>query len=126
MDNKKIIEDVLMKFVDVNLSSDSARQWIASEICKKLEEPGYEAEQLFSTEKRERGIFEEQLLNIESTNQKTRELVQEESKLRNQQLKEFDKEINQSKNVKTKQKKVVSKKPKKTLKNIRKPRGKFL
>ena len=131
MDRKKIITGVLSEFYTTNLASESAREWIADEIIKKLDNPDHQVSDLYSSEKKEKGVFEDYLSNNGLHNdiierQKAFE-AQEKNKMSQQKEvveKRASKPVKQSKPKPKKQTK--AKPPRKTLKNIRKPRGKFL
>ena len=133
MDKKKIITDVLFNFYNVNLASDSAREWIASEIIKKLDNPEHKTQDLYESQSTQRGIFEEYL----SSGQQQKELEKQQESFRNQseqKVMEVEKEVVQTKKeVEKKPKKIkpkrttpIKKTKTKNLKNLRKPRGKFL
>ena len=123
MDNKKIIVEVLSKFFNVNLASDSAREWIADEICKKLDNPSHNVNQLHQDVVQKKGVFEEYLKNIDEENKKIEKIREDEMLMREKQSQEM------SKNEKVKTEKAISKnrrKPKKSLKGIKKPGRDFL
>ena len=63
MNKKKIITDVLFNFYNTNLASEAAREWIADEIIKKLDNPEHEIRDVLQSEPIKKGHFEEYLSN---------------------------------------------------------------
>ena len=121
MDNKKIIMEVLGRFYDVNLSSESAREWVANEIAQKIEDseysvksPGYERKDVDSNTK---GVFEQHMSNLDSINDEISENMKNQIK---------SKQDNAVKAVKKPKKVVKPTKKNKTLKGITKPGSKFI
>ena len=133
MDKKKIISDVLFEFYDTNLASESARDWIADEIVKKLDNPEYKVRDVLQSEPTTKGIFEEYLSNrgVEKDAEERQKTFKEQLESNRLQKKdeseaETAKPVKSSKKTPSPKKPTRGRKPTKNLKNIRKPRGKFL
>ena len=133
MNKKKIITDVLFNFYNTNLASEAAREWIADEIIKKLDNPEHEIRDVLQSEPIKKGHFEEYLSNGGPSVEIEERKKSFKSQIENNRLqKESEVEVKSTEPVtKTKVKpkpknKVSKKRPTKNLKNIRKPRGKFL
>tara|TARA_R100001591_G_scaffold66854_1_gene76140 strand:- start:205 stop:573 length:369 start_codon:yes stop_codon:yes gene_type:complete len=122
MDNKKIIVEVLSKFFNVNLASDSAREWIADEICKKLDNPNHNINRLHQDVEQKQGVFENYLKNIDEENKKIEKIRKDEMLMREKQ----SQEMSENENVKIKKPIPKRRKPKKSLKGIKKPGRDFL
>lgn len=78
-DKKTIVVDVLTKFFQSSLASHNAREWIAEEIIKKLDDETYEVSVTSPRDERksmEKGLFETYISNIAETNAKINEKVQ--------------------------------------------------
>ena len=65
MDKKVKILSVLSEFYNVNLASESARNWLADEIIKKLDDENHQIQK--PTNERKPGVFEEHMSNLDST-----------------------------------------------------------
>ena len=122
MDTKKIVVDVLSKFWNANLSSDSAREWIADEIAKKLDNSDYEVQT--NETQRKPGEFEEYLSNIEATVDAQNKNYQKQLDDKKKEIEERNTEEAEAKPSKPSKSKKSSK-PKnnttKTFKGIKKP-----
>ena len=68
MSKKNTVSNVLAEFYNTNLSSQSAREWLAEQIVNKLEDDSYQVVQ--PTVDRKPGAFEEYMSKIDSKNEK--------------------------------------------------------
>ncbi len=137
-DRKRMIVDVLTQFYQSNLASHDAREWIAEEIVKKLDNEKHEVSTqspTFKTKPMEKGLFEEYLSNIEEQNAKIAKQVQEELDKKQKEIisREESKEVKVEPKKQTKKsippvdgKKVKKTKPTKSFKNIDKTGSKFI
>ena len=110
---KKIISDVLSKFYSTNLSSETAREWIAQEIANSLNDENYnvndrpasaESKQMDSEDK---GIFEKHLRDMESQNKKINDNIKSQLEQKSQEpksLESVDRKITKKTNENTHQK----------------------